>query len=327
MWGNSALKVVEMCKGGSTTDDHFYLHGSPAGGVQRCDCYLTTTGVASSVYFTPVSVTNNATTCGGTLTMTDGSRRDCGWTSTTKQFMYPGTSVVSFAYNSPDIRFCVEVLVITTEASVSIECPLSTTTTTTLTPSTTTPPQTKTVNVISSSISTTTASLATSPLHVFTSSSRSTPSSTKPLSTSTFTTVLASTTGSTTVLSSENRSTPSVTNTQSGTDDSKPEGTTVEHTSFPGLLIAGWLIAAILVAVIVVVVVLLIRKQRQSKYESRATCQQSVSTQTDGGSIYEMLDQNNVTKPDTLYERIETQSAAPVVKDYYNIEMGDYCNP
>ncbi|XP_046571016.1 integumentary mucin C.1-like isoform X2 [Haliotis rubra] len=316
-----------MCKGGAATDRQFYLHGSPAGGVQRCDCYLTIAGVATTVYFTPVSVTNTSTTCGGKLTLQDGSRRDCGWTSTTQYVMYPGTSVVSFAYNAPDIRFCVEVKVTAAAASVNIECPLSTTTTTTLTPSTTTPPQTTTVNVISSSISTTTASLATSPLHVFTSSSTSTPSSTKPLSTSTYTTVLASTTGSTTVLSSENRSSSPVTNTQSGTDDSKPEGTTVEHTSFPGLLIAGWVIAAVVVSVNVVVVVLLIRKQRQSKYESRATCQQSVSTQTDGGSIYEMLDQNNVTKPDTLYERIETQSAAPGVKDYYNIEMGDYCNP
>ncbi|XP_067676002.1 uncharacterized protein [Haliotis asinina] len=295
--GNSALKVVEMCKGGSATDDHFYLHGSPAGGVQRCVCYLTITGAATSVNFTPLSVTNTAAACGGTLTLVDGSMRDCGWLS--------GADIFSFS-----------------EANIYIECPLSTTTTATLSSRLATmTPQTTTAFVIPSSTSTTTLL----PLNFFTSSYTSTPSSTRHLATSTLTSELAK---STTVSSSENQPTPSpVTNIQSSTENDKPEGTTVEHKSLSGLLIAGWVIAAILVAVIVVIVVLLMRKSRQSNYESREPCRQSVSTQTDGGSIYEELYQGNMTKPDTLYERIETQSAGLGMKDYYNFEMGDYCNP
>ncbi|XP_067676001.1 mucin-22-like isoform X1 [Haliotis asinina] len=320
--GNSALKVVEMCKGGSATDDHFYLHGSPAGGVQRCVCYLTITGAATSVNFTPLSVTNTAAACGGTLTLVDGSMRDCGWLSGADIFSFSGTSAVTFAYNSPDVRFCVEVEKHTEEANIYIECPLSTTTTATLSSRLATmTPQTTTAFVIPSSTSTTTLL----PLNFFTSSYTSTPSSTRHLATSTLTSELAK---STTVSSSENQPTPSpVTNIQSSTENDKPEGTTVEHKSLSGLLIAGWVIAAILVAVIVVIVVLLMRKSRQSNYESREPCRQSVSTQTDGGSIYEELYQGNMTKPDTLYERIETQSAGLGMKDYYNFEMGDYCNP
>ncbi|XP_046555754.1 mucin-5AC-like [Haliotis rubra] len=320
--GNSALKVVEMCKGGSTTDRHFYLRGSPAGGVQRCDCNLTITGAAATVYFTPVSMTNNGTTCGGTLTLVDGSRRDCGWTSTTPALMYQGTNVVSYAFNSPDVRFCVEIEITAAAANISTECPLPITTTTQPSQSITTAAQTTTVNFIASSISTTTALPAkTSPLHTdnFTSSSTSTPSSNKPLTTSTLTTVSTSTTMAPTVSSSERRTTSPVTNTKSSADDSKP-GTTLEQTSFPVAAVAGGVGGGLLLLLVVGIVVILCysRGRRVDKQEDDKQLQEESKGPTEvitvTNSLYESSADMNNAQPTKPLTTVEQQVNNPTVE-------------
>ncbi|XP_067676171.1 uncharacterized protein [Haliotis asinina] len=309
--GNSALKVVEMCKGGSSTDHHFYLHGSPAGGVQPCVCNLTITGASSSVNFTPLSVTNTAAACGGTLTLVDGSMRDCGWLSGADIFSFSGTSAVTFAYNSPDVRFCVEVEKHSAEANISIECTLSTRTTTTLSsPSTTTTFQTTTVNIISSSISTTTASpVTTLSLDISTLSSTSTPTSTEPLSTSTHTT---STSKSTTVSSSENQSTSPVIETS--TEGGKPEGSTVEHAPFPVAAVAGGVGAGLLLLLVVVIVVILCyrRSRHIDKLEDDKQEESKGPTEviTVTNSLYESSADSNTqpTKPLTTQHQDNNQT-------------------
>ncbi|XP_071114795.1 uncharacterized protein [Haliotis cracherodii] len=317
---NSALRVVEMCKGGSTTARHFYLHGSPAGDVQRCDCSLTITGAQGSVYFAPVPLIDTTATCGGTLTLSNGGTRDCTRTSRLDEFLYPGTTMLSFAYNTADVRCCVEVKLIPSATNINITCPGSATTPTQSSPTTTT-----TVSERTPTASTTT----TSALHAdkLTFSSTSTPSANTSFSMSK---TVPMSTPSTMTSSSESQSTSYVRETQSANDYSEKNSTTVASqavSSFPGSFIAGWVTVAILVAVIVVMSVLLIRKQRESNFKPRDTCQKSVSTETDGGSIYEGLDRINVTIPDTMYERLETQPAEREVKDYYNIEMDGYANP
>ncbi|XP_048240431.1 uncharacterized protein LOC125373419 [Haliotis rufescens] len=305
--GNSALEVVEMCKGGSTTARHFYLHGSPAGDVQRCDCSMAITGTASSVYFTRAPLTDTTAICGGTLTLPNGATIDCTQTPRTDIFLYPGTWVVSFACKTADVRNCVEVELATSASSLLMKCPNN---------------QTKALPTVKSSFP------PDSSIYVYTSQPSSVTASTRRLPTTTITytakfTKVPTTTVTTTQTSIRTSTLPWTSSISEGSRETVP----AEQTSVTGSLIAGWVMVAILVAVIIVVVVLLIRKQRESNYKPRDTCQKSVSTQTDGGSIYEGLDRSNVTTPDTMYERFETQPTERGVKDYYNIEMDDYANP
>ncbi|XP_048240334.1 flocculation protein FLO11-like isoform X2 [Haliotis rufescens] len=356
--GNSALEVVEMCSGGSSTARHFYLHGSPAGDVQRCDCNLTITNASGSVNIKPVPLTDKTATRGGTLTLPDGVTEDCTRTSRVVKFIYPGTTTLAFAYNTTDVRCCVEVELQPSEGNIAITCPNSTTTQTQSSPTTTTtasertpsasastsisspttttmvqsPQPSTTITSISSPTTTTTVPITTTTtktttrtsLHtdeiVF--SSTLTPSATTHLSTSTSTNAPRSTLTSTMTPSFENRSTSYATQTQSATDNSKRDSTTVASqavSSFPVAAVAGGVGAGLLILLVVVVVVLCHCRGRHVDKQEELKGPTSVITVTN--SLYESSAAINYTHPTKPLAIAEQQDNTPVVEDQISLGL------
>ncbi|XP_071114794.1 uncharacterized protein [Haliotis cracherodii] len=332
--GNSALQVAEMCSGGSTKARHFYLRGSPAGDARRCDCSLTITGAAGSVHFAFVPLTDTTATRGGTLTLPDDKIIDCAQTLKSDVFLYNGTTTLAFAYNTADVRCCVEVKLIPIATNMSITCPGSTTTPTSISspPATVVQSSTPATTITSISsptttapITTTTAQTTTSPPHTekLISSSTSTPSTTTPLSSSTSANVPTSTTTSPMTSSFENRSTSYATQTQSATAYSQGDITTMASPAvspFPVAAVAVGVGAGILILLVVVVIVVLcycrgrhVDKQEELKGPT------SVITVTN--SLYESSAAINYTHPTKPLAIAEQQDNTPVVEDQISLGL------